>query len=334
MVHMVSPRPESVPPGGARRAAGSWVMECAAGARESFDRITILLARALDLPLASFSLLHEDRQVLASAFGLADPPEPHAEGAFARACLALDDLLAVPDTWADARFRDLPQVASPPYIRFYAGAPVYAPDGTVVGILSVVSTEPRECTPRMVGLLHDMRAVVEEMLLLVTMSAQDRLTRLLNRGYFEDMFGREWRRAQRDGSEIALVMVDIDFFKAYNDRFGHPAGDACLKQVAACLSEHFRRPGDVVSRYGGEEFAVVLPHTSAGDAARLARAAAAGVSALDILHPDCPLGHVTISAGVASAAPDLDGDRHTLLKAADTALYAAKAAGRNKVSSA
>jgi diguanylate cyclase (GGDEF)-like protein len=333
--HHEGMEPEDDPTGRAdgpsARDAAPWVMECAAGARESFDRITRLLARVVNLPLATFSLPSDERQVIEGAFGLSTRSSPASEGAFFRACMAAGDLLAVPDAVADSRFRGNPLVATPPYIRFYAGVPVRAPDGTVVGILSVLDTQPHEFTPTMEAVLRDMRAIVEEMLLLLTMSAQDRLTRLLNRSYFEDMFNREWRRAQREGTELALVMIDVDHFKDYNDHFGHPVGDDCLKRVAATLDEQFRRPGDVVARYGGEEFAVILPRTGAPQAGRLAEGAAASLGALEIPHPRGLTGRVTISAGVAALRPMQRCDRYDLLKAADAALYAAKAAGRNNV---
>lgn len=163
---------------------------------------------------------------------------------------------------------------------------------------------------------------------------QDYLTGLYNRRYLDERLAREIGRAQRDGQPLSVCMVDVDHFKDYNDALGHLAGDACLRSVARTLAQDVMRPGDLVSRYGGEEFVVVLAATDGDGAARVAERLRAAVAALGLPHPTAPAGCVTVSVGVVSCRPQRSGtelDVATLLRAADRALYAAKRAGRNRV---
>jgi diguanylate cyclase (GGDEF)-like protein len=130
---------------------------------------------------------------------------------------------------------------------------------------------------------------------------------------------------------FSLLFVDIDRFKAYNDKYGHQAGDDALAAVARCIGENIRRPGDTAARYGGEEFIVVLPDTLLEGACAIAEKIRLAISALGIEHADSEYGRVTASIGSASWQPDQDIDVTQLIKAADQALYDAKAQGRNRV---
>lgn len=164
------------------------------------------------------------------------------------------------------------------------------------------------------------------------LAESDALTGLANRRRFDRVLAQEWRRAQRDRQPLALVMVDVDHFKRFNDRYGHPAGDLCLRRVGALVGAAARRPADLAARLGGEEFALLLPGTGLAGAAYLARDLRAGVAALGIPHEDGADGVVTISAGVAARRPAVsDFDAAALVQAADRALYRAKARGRNGV---
>jgi diguanylate cyclase (GGDEF)-like protein len=317
----------------ARLDAVAWMTEASSDG-ESFDRVTRVLAHLLDCPFALFSMIRSDGQLIRSAFGMDAGERPVPEGAFCRHAVVTGVLLTVLDASQDERFRDAALVVGPPHIRFYAGMPVRAPNGMIVGTLCVIDTAPREFTPDIESVLEDLCACLEELLLLRTLSVTDKLTGLYNRAFYDDLLEREWSSARRDSDELSLVLVDVDHFKAYNDSMGHQAGDACLKAVAAALSGQFRRPGDVVSRYGGEEFIVLLPRTSAVEAQRLADQAAQAVSQMQITHPGAPRGHVTISAGVASHTPIFGDGPEQLLARADTALYSAKASGRNTVCAA
>src|SRR5574343_158404 len=166
---------------------------------------------------------------------------------------------------------------------------------------------------------------------LIRIASSDGLTGVANRRYFDETISVEWRRARRHSNSIALLMCDIDLFKSYNDIYGHQAGDECLRKIAAALSRHTERPSDTVARYGGEEFAVILPETSIGGALMVAEKIRHGISELNIPHSASPSGVVTISIGIASAAPGFDNPPDDLIHAADKALERAKHEGRDRV---
>jgi diguanylate cyclase (GGDEF)-like protein len=164
----------------------------------------------------------------------------------------------------------------------------------------------------------------------------DPLTSLANRRHVDEFLQQVWDRARLSGDEIAVLMMDIDHFKAFNDHYGHPAGDACLKDVAEALGQHLRQPGDLVGRYGGEEFMAVLHKTGLPAAQAAAERVRAGVQQLARVHAASPTGpHVTMSIGVACVRPDqCDSSPARLIELADEALYQAKSHGRNQVHAA
>jgi diguanylate cyclase (GGDEF)-like protein len=159
----------------------------------------------------------------------------------------------------------------------------------------------------------------------------DALTGLHNRRYLDERIAAETARAAREGNAISLVMVDVDCFKRYNDMLGHAAGDDCLRRVAAAIGTAVHRPADVAARFGGEEFAILLPGTGREGALRVAESARAAVAGLALSHEGNPAGIVTISAGVATIRPRGIEDGRLLVEQADGALYGAKEAGRNRV---
>ncbi|AXS81446.1 diguanylate cyclase domain-containing protein [Dechloromonas sp. HYN0024] len=166
---------------------------------------------------------------------------------------------------------------------------------------------------------------------LVRISSSDGLTGVANRRYFDEAISVEWRRARRHSNSLAMMMCDVDHFKLYNDTYGHQAGDDCLRQVANAIRQHTERPSDIVARYGGEEFAVVLPETTVGGALMVAEKIRHAVRALNIPHAASPNHIVTLSIGIASAAPGFDNPPDDLIQAADKALYRAKHEGRDRV---
>ena len=158
----------------------------------------------------------------------------------------------------------------------------------------------------------------------------DVLTELANRRWFDQWLEQRWRAAARDGGTLVVLMLDVDYFKRYNDAFGHPAGDAVLRRVGQVIRESVMRPLDMPARYGGEEFAVILSSSDVDGAVAVAERIRAAVVALDVEHPDSPFGVVTLSIGVALIEPAQCGP-HANIHAADAALYRAKAEGRNRV---
>jgi diguanylate cyclase (GGDEF)-like protein len=168
--------------------------------------------------------------------------------------------------------------------------------------------------------------------LLQHVSATDGLTGVANRRQFDGVLDVEWSRASRNRSWMAIILLDIDYFKLYNDTYGHQAGDACLKTVASILIGSIHRPEDMVARYGGEEFVIVLPGTELAGASTVADRIRARVESIEIVHARSDVSrYVTLSVGVAAAIPRKGDAPPTLIAAADKALYQAKHEGRNRV---
>lgn len=164
------------------------------------------------------------------------------------------------------------------------------------------------------------------------LAALDDLTQIANRRRFDDRLTQEWRRAQRDKTSLAVIICDIDFFKKYNDSYGHLRGDDTLYSVAQAIQATLKRPMDLVARYGGEEFAVILPATDAEGAERVALQIKAVVEELQIAHQSSRTSKcITLSFGAAAVVPSIDLLSKQLIEAADQALYRAKAKGRNRI---
>lgn len=163
-------------------------------------------------------------------------------------------------------------------------------------------------------------------------SRQDGLTGLANRRYFDEMLAREWLRCQRDGSVLTLMFIDVDYFKPYNDHYGHQPGDDCLQRIAAVLEKHTRRPGDLAARYGGEEFVLLYPQTGPEAANQLAEEVRQGIASLKVPHACSEAAdHVTVSIGLASMVPEESHHPDELVQRADHGVYEAKRRGRNQV---
>ncbi len=159
----------------------------------------------------------------------------------------------------------------------------------------------------------------------------DALTGIANRRRFDETLALEWSRAARSGSSLTLLMMDVDHFKLYNDAYGHPAGDVCLKHIASAIKESTQRSADLGARYGGEEFVALLPGVDLEGGTRVGEALQLNVATRDIAHSGSSLSRVSLSIGVASMVPSFDSRCDVLLTAADAALYEAKRSGRNRV---
>lgn len=184
-----------------------------------------------------------------------------------------------------------------------------------------------------VAISRDMTAHKDLEQKLATLAIKDGLTGLANRRHFDDMLQQEWRRAERGGTPVSLVMMDVDYFKKFNDQYGHQAGDSCLKAVAKVIAAEARRPGDLAARYGGEEFVLLLPNTDEVGCALVAERIRQSLETLNLSHAlNPPTKRVTMSIGGATGWPNAEtqGNHPSLIAAADRALYAAKHAGRDR----
>lgn len=196
-----------------------------------------------------------------------------------------------------------------------------------------VATLPRHCVVQIsdvsmaVARERKLREMADE---LESQTLVDGLTGIANRRRFDLHLSDEFRRAKRNASPISLIMIDVDYFKNYNDNYGHQQGDECLVQIAGALSKTLNRARDLVARYGGEEFSVILPDTNEDGALQVAEAMHAEVESLALPHAWSGVGdHVTISVGISTLTPEQTTSTGTLIHAADRALYQAKRSGRN-----
>jgi len=170
--------------------------------------------------------------------------------------------------------------------------------------------------------------------LLENLSSIDGLTEIANRRKFEEIIDIEWKRAKRSQTMLSILMIDIDYFKQFNDTYGHASGDNCLRRVAKTLKNTLNRPADFVARYGGEEFIAILPETKNNSAVEIANQMRTGIENLNIPHEKSKVSEfVTISMGVATAIPQNNSSQERLIEAADKCLYTAKERGRNQAQS-
>ena len=210
----------------------------------------------------------------------------------------------------------MPQVGTRLYLAIDAG-PIYDDQAN---LLAVVET------------LRDMTVQKEAQTALQTLATRDGLTSLANRRSFDETLKIEWRRATRDSKAFSLLMIDVDYFKRYNDVYGHVGGDECLKLVAGAMASEMLRASDSVARYGGEEFAVILPGTTLHGAIKVGERIRAAVEQIGLPHAGSDAAdHVTVSIGAATAIATPEDDAAQLVAAADAALYRAKKEGRNRV---
>jgi len=167
---------------------------------------------------------------------------------------------------------------------------------------------------------------------LLKLANVDGLTGLVNRRHFDERLAEEWLRALRNRRPLTLIMFDVDWFKLYNDKFGHLEGDECLKRIARSAQEIVSRPADTVARFGGEEFIVLLPETDSSGATGVAEKLRTGVENLHLPNPDSSISpYVTISLGIITIVPSATSNQDDCLELVDEALYKAKKSGRNRL---
>ncbi len=306
-------------------------------AEQAFDDIVSLAAFICDTPMAVISLIDEDRQWCKAKFGLSAAEVPRDQAFCAHAIVKPDELMEVPNALEDLRFVDNPLVLGDLGLRFYAGAPLVTSSGAALGTVCVMDKVPRKLTEaqslamkalsrQVVQLLALRRANAELKTLSEDLAVQtftDPLTGVKNRRAFDSLLANEYARSMRTRSPLALLMVDADHFKAYNDQYGHVAGDLALQAIAGAIQSQ-ARAYDHVARYGGEEFAVILPDTHVVDVRAVAERIRQAVQGLEgLCRP------MTVSVGAAMAGPD--ASVVDLVDRADQALYLAKQDGRNRV---
>jgi len=256
-----------------------------------------------------------------------------------------DGTAAVARIRADARYRDIPMIMVTAHNEdatlqraFDAGVTDYIrkPFGRVeflarVRAAAALKQELDQRKARERDLIRTAEQLQATQQVLERLSLSDGLTGLANRRCFDDTLSREWERAQRDFTSVGLVMCDLDYFKAYNDSYGHPAGDQVLRSVAQALEGAIHRTADIAARYGGEEFVILLPETDAEGARVVAELARGAVQAMALPHREGIARVVTVSMGVAAIRPSHGARAAQLVADADEALYRAKQQGRNRV---
>ena len=291
---------------------------------ERFDRLTRLARRLFEVPIALVSFVDRDRQWVKSCQGV-EMLETPRELSFCAHAILQSALFVVPDTTQDDRFRGNPAVKGDPNIRFYAGRPVKAPDGALVGTLCILDYRPRTLTAEDERLLNDLGTLVEEEFRTLQLVTTDDLTGLTNRRGFRAIAFHTLALCRRLQKPATLMILDLDQFKEVNDTLGHAAGDRILKEFSRQLLDVFR-DSDVVARLGGDEFAVLLSGTDEAHASRPLGVLEARLEAAHAAAPE--VSRIRFSAGAAH----FDEERHPtvdeLLHEADLLMYQRKRARR------
>lgn len=302
---------------------------------EAFDRVVRLASAVYEADLAYVAFIDATHQWVKAAIGALPRVMPRKRS-ICDAIVSTGEPLIIGDLRSDSRMVGHP-IAGQLEHRFYAGAPLKTPDGHVLGTVCILRRSPGDPGTFGVSPLLDLASIVIDELelrrrvaALTDLAELDGLTGVANRRAFDNALSRASRRAARMGSEVSLLLLDLDWFKQLNDTLGHLAGDDALRSTATALAGVARRPYDLVARYGGEEFAVILPDTGFAGARHIAGTIQAVLRLAAIPHPASPFGRVTASIGGATAFGGAAGPE-ALIAEADAALYAAKGAGRDRI---
>ncbi|MES2010706.1 sensor domain-containing diguanylate cyclase [Cupriavidus sp. UME77] len=308
-----------------------WLLHDDQVIRECFRHAAAILKNATGAAMTAVTLLDEEHQHYRAAVGMPLSPISRKHS-LCDHVVRHGDLFVLEDALADPRFGECMLVRCFPFVRFYAAIPIKGPCGTVVGALCAMDSAPHRITLAQCEVFRHLRAMVENDLKLRTATAIDPLTQLFNRRAMLESVRRRWHETA-DGEEIGAVMVDVDWFKRYNDAYGHPAGDTCLREVASVLQSIADAHRMLAGRLGGEEFGLLLcgaPRPALETALEDLRLS---VERLKIEHRGSPFGSVTLSIGASLARKKgaVEPGSREGFALADRALYMAKADGRNKV---
>lgn len=292
-----------------------------------FENVVALVRTVLGVPMAAVTLIDEDRQWFKARSGLGVAETPRSVS-FCTHAIRQSAPFLIDDARLDARFADNPYVTGDPNVRSYAGIPLLTPDGYNVGVLCAIDDKVRTFSPSEVDILANFARIVMNELQLRHIAERDQLTGALTRRGFIEKADQELIRFRRYQRPSCLALVDIDHFKTVNDTYGHPAGDAVLREMVASVVGA-SRPVDLLGRLGGEEFAVLLPETDAAEALLAAERFRETLAGLAIVLADGRVIQITASFGIAPLSDGID-TVEAWIAAADGPLYAAKRGGRNR----
>jgi diguanylate cyclase (GGDEF)-like protein len=293
-----------------------------------FDRIARLVSAILGTPMAGVTLVDRDRQWFKAEVGIGRTETPRRDSFCSHTMLG-DGALVIEDALKDARFRDTRLVTGEPHIRFYAGVPLKARDGTPLGAVCGIDDRPRTVSERELALLADLAQLVMEQLELRHAATDDGLTGVLRRSAFLAAADRDLALARRSDRQMACLMIDVDHFKAVNDKYGHATGDRVLVALTDTIRGCLRK-SDFVGRLGGEEFCVLLADSGEIGGLDVAERLLRAVRATNVIAPDGQLVSFTVSIG-GTEIISIDPDIRAVIARADEALYRAKADGRDSL---
>ncbi len=289
-------------------------------AEERFDRLTRLAQRMFETPIALVSLVDENRQWFKSCIGLDVRETPRDISLCGHAILG-EDVFMVPDATKDERFADNPLILSGPKLRFYAGCPMKYMDGSKLGTLCIIDTEPRVLTDKDLGLLKDLTELAESELAAIQMAKLDDLTKIPNRRGFISLAQNSLNLCARKKIPTSIVFFDLNGFKLINDKYGHTEGDAALTIFANHMITTFRE-SDVIARLGGDEFVALLTdatHEIANDIVMRLQ------QSVEKYNRSASRGYdILFSAGIVSVDYENDYSIGMLLKKSDSMMYERK----------
>jgi len=310
-------------------------------AEERYDRVTRLARKIFESKVVAISLVDATRVWFKSSIGL-DMPQLSRDVSFASHVIHSSDVLVIDDLREDARFSGNPLVTSDPWLRFYAGCPLLAADGTVLGALEVLDARPHSFTSSQKEALRDLAKIAERELNTVAFtpaqeevfagdgegaSRVDTLTRLWTRAAIVDILQRELAYSRQRESKVGLLLIDVDKLRSLNATHGHDAGDSALREltrrIRSCL-----RPYDAVGRFGGEEFLCVLPGTDLDGCILVAERIRLAIAK----EPLIPSAGATLSVTIGSVASSPSAiDSGTLIRSVEQSVFRAKELGGNRV---